>query len=214
MRYILIAISFLFLSANSLRSQKFEICDVPAWVKNVDPPAGSKVSKYDVSSGVYTSLYNNQINFGEEADFTRCIVNILTHGGVTNASQIYISYDTSYQHLQFHYLYIWRNGKKIDRTNELSLETLNNETGLQSGIYTGLITAYDILEDVRKDDRIEYAYTIFRSNPIFNKKQYRFIPLETESPIDLFSVRIMFSQKIILFSCMVMPMKMILKIYQ
>ena len=192
MRYLLASFVILTIGFGPLKSQNFEICDIPEWVKEVENPSSSKVSKYDVSSGVYTSLYDHQINLGEEADFTHCIINILTHGGVTNASQIYISYDTSYQHLQFHYLYLWRNGQKIDRTNDLSLETISNETDLHAGIYTGLITAHDILEDVRKDDRLEYAYTIIGDNPIFNHKQYRLIPLESESPIDLFSMRILY----------------------
>ena len=169
MRYFFLIFVFFFLThIESVYSQKFEIANIPDWVTPVNPLIESKVTQYEISSGVYTSLFDSQINLGIGADFSHYIASVLTNGGVSNASEIYISYDTSYQSLSFHYLYIWRKGKKIDRTSELSFEILKNEENLQSGIYTGLITAYDILDDIRKDDKIEYAYTIFGDNPIFS----------------------------------------------
>ena len=197
MRYYFFLIIILLFAANVfLNAQNFEISAVPDWVVPKVPPTESTVSKYDVNSGVYTSLFDYQINLNEGADFTHVALNILTNGGVTTASELSISYDTSYQELQFHYLYIWRNGEKIDKTGELSLEMLNNEQSLQIGIYTGLITAYDILEDVRKNDRLEYAYTVIGDNPIFDDNRFVLMPMEDVNPIDHYSLRVLYNKEV------------------
>lgn len=174
-----------------LFAQDIEFKPVPSWVNPIESPEKSNFSKYDISSGSYISLYDMQVNLDEEADFMHQTINIISTAGITSASQIYISYDSSYQKIDFHYLYIWRNGKKIDRTEELSFEPLTNENNLDAGIYTGLITAYDILEDIRKDDKIEYAYTLVGDNPIFENSRYRFLPLENNNPVDLLYIRLL-----------------------
>ena len=116
----------------------------------------------------------------------------MSYSGITNASQISVTYDTSYQQLKIHHLYIWRDGKIIDYTKDLSIEILNNEHNLTEGIYNGTITAYDILEDVRKGDLIDFEYTLTGSNPIFEKEQYYFIPLEVSNQIDFYSIRFIY----------------------
>jgi len=177
-----------------LRAQTYTFTPVPEWVVNMDIPSESSVSKYDVLSGYYLTLADYQINLDEEAVFNHEVINVSSYGGITNASQLSILYDTNYQKLYIHYLYIWRKGKKIDRTSDLSLEIMNHEQLLNQGIYTGQITAYDILNDIRKDDMIDFAYTLVGDNPIFEGEKYLFIPLEQLNPVDLFSVRILYSK--------------------
>lgn len=183
--YLLLSIPMLVLAEDH-----FELTPVPEWVKPVEIPTNSKVSKYDVLGGAYTALIDEQYNLVNEADFTHLVIEIVSNAGVGNASEISIPYDTAYQHLDFHYLRIWRNGNMIDRTDDLTFEFLRNENLLDASIYTGQVTAYDILEDIRKGDRVEYAYTITGDNPIFEKKRFRFMPLEQANPVDRLSLRI------------------------
>ncbi len=49
-------------------------------------------------------------------------------------------------------------------------KVLQNEKDLSKFIYSGTYDAFLLLEDVRKGDRIEYAYTIKGDNPIFGRK--------------------------------------------
>jgi len=183
---------FLFTSATF--SQKFNIEKESDWIKTVDIPAKSLVKKYDVSSGYYLTLVDCQYNLEKNADYSHTVLNVVSYSGITKASQLSVSYDTSYQQLKIHHLYIWRNGGKIDRTNDLSFKILNNEYNLQNGIYMGLITAYCNLDDIRKDDLIDFAYTLLGQNPIYNNEKYLFLPLESSNPIDLYSIRILYSK--------------------
>lgn len=183
-------------------SQEINFTETPSWVKTKALPTNSEVNKYDVNNGVYTTLYDLQQNLNTNTEFLHLGLNVLSYGGVKNASEIYITFDSSYQTVDFHYLNIWRNGVKQDRTKELTFETLNNETNLQAGIYSGKITAYDILEDIRKGDIIEYAYSIVGQNPIFDGNQYNIFSLATNNPIDEIFIRLIADQNLdVNFKC-------------
>ncbi|NCA76500.1 MAG: DUF3857 domain-containing protein [Alphaproteobacteria bacterium] len=185
---------FLILSSSCGFSQKFRIEKEADWIKLIDIPTKSLVKKYDVSAGYYLTLADRQINLDQNASYTRDVINVVSYSGITQASQLSVTYDTSYQQLNIHHLYIWRNGDKIDRTGDLSFKILNNEYNLHIGIYMGLITAYCNLNDIRKDDLIDFSYTLVGKNPIFNDGKYLFIPLESNNPIDLYSIRIWYSK--------------------
>jgi hypothetical protein len=177
------------------QAQNYSFEKTPEWVKSIDINQNSSISKYDIMAGYYLTLADYQVNLEEEAIFNHEVTNIVAYSGITNASQLAVTYDTTYQKLKIHYLNIWRNGKKIDRTNELTLEILNTENNLNQGIYTGQITAYDILNDIRKGDLIDFAYTLIGDNPIFENEKYLFIPLEMLNPIDFYSVRILYPKE-------------------
>lgn len=183
-----------FLMPPLLNAQNYDFTEIPSWVKAIDIPKESEISKYDIASGYYLTMGDYQFNLETNTIFNRDVFNVISYNGITNASQISVAFDTSYQKLHIHHLLIWRNGKRLDRTEDLSLEILNTEQLLNQGIYTGQITAYDILNDIRKDDLIDFAYSIEGENPIFNNEKYLFLPLESFNPIDLYYVRLIYAK--------------------
>lgn len=188
-KFLIVLVLFI---SNTVQAQNYNFEAIPNWVKLIDIPEKSVLSKYDISSGYYLKLADYQVKLDIGAYFYREVRNVISYSGITKASQLLITYDTSYQHLQIHHLFIWRKGKKIDRTNDLSIEIMNNEYNLQQGIYTGAITAYDNLDDIRKDDLIDFAYTLVGNNPIFGDNKYLFIPIAAMNPIDLYRVRVLY----------------------
>lgn len=194
MKHISLITLLSFFSFQLLYAQKYPVVKTPVWVKPVDIPQHSTFDKYDIKSGYYLTLGDYQVNLEEDANYTRQVINVVSYSGITNASQLLISYDTSYQQLKIHHLYIWRKGVKLDRTKDLSFERMNNEYNLQKGIYMGMISAYDNLDDIRKDDLIDFAYSIIGNNPIFDHEKYLFMPLEGTNPIDLYAIRILFAK--------------------
>lgn len=196
MRYILAVLLALMLifSTNGL-AQNYQFQSADKWVKHVEIPKESAISKYDINAGYYYTLADYQVNLDQEAIYSHEVIDVVAYSGISNASQLSVAYDTSYQKLVIHHLYIWRKGKKIDRTKDLSFEIMNNEEALEQGIYTGTITAYDILNDIRKDDQIDFAYTVYGDNPIFDNEKYLFVPLEMMNPIDLLSIRVLYDKE-------------------
>ncbi|MCH2199624.1 MAG: DUF3857 domain-containing protein [Flavobacteriales bacterium] len=187
------AILFLFgcLLTEHIEAQldEFMLAPTPEWVNEVEIPDYA-ISKYDVSSGVYGKLVDTQVNLNQQADFSRVVLEVLTQGGVRNASELYISYDPAYQKVEFHHFKIIRNGNEIDKTDELTFEKLNTEESLGFGIYTGVITAYEILNDIRKGDILDYAYTIYGDNPIFDNSHFRYYDLVSSEPTGRYSIRL------------------------
>lgn len=175
-----------------VEAQNFSFEKIPSWIKPIEIPENSHASKYEISSGYYLTLADYQINLEEDAIFSHEVTNVVSYSGITNASQLSVIYDTSYQHLKIHHLYIWRKGEKIDYTKNLSFEILSNEYNLNVGLYAGKVTAYEILNDIRKNDLIDFSYTLTGNNPIFENEKYLFIPLETINQIDLYSVRVIY----------------------
>ncbi len=183
----ILSLTLLLISLN-LWSNDINFSPIPSWVKPVEIPQSSNFSKYDIESGYYIKLYDYQTNLDDYSMFNHYVIKVASYSGITNASQITVSYDSTYQKLSIHHLYIWRDGKKIDRTKDLSFENIKNETNLNRGIYIGYVTAYDNLEDIRKDDMIDFAYSLDGYNPIFGEYRYLFSSLEFQSYIDLFSL--------------------------
>jgi hypothetical protein len=189
-----ILLSFIILFCNQLVSAAsgYIVPNLPTWVVPVQSDVKSKVTMYDVNSGYYTTLYDNQMNLETAEDYVHFKLKVLTNGGVEEASEINISFDSSYQKAEFHYVYIWRNGKKIDKTESLDLKLLTNETQLESNIYNGKVKLYDVLQDVRKNDIVEYAYTVKGNNPIYENFRYNSSGLQGYNPIDHLYIRFVY----------------------
>lgn len=190
----IIIFTFLLLVFQTINAQIYSFKEIPQWVKTVEIPDTSIFSKYDITSGFYYKLCDYQINLETNTTFNHEVLNVVSYSGITEASQLSISLDSSYQNIEIHHLYIWRRGEKIDYTEELDFEIMKNDYSLQDGIYTGIITLYSILEDIRKDDLIDFSYSLIGDNPIFNNEKYLFIPLASMSPIDLYSVRVLYGK--------------------
>ncbi len=193
MRYFLLGIAMLLLSLVAY-AQKHSIEKEPDWIKPASINTTSQTNKLDVSSGYYLTLADYQVNLDENASYSNQVINVVSYSGITEASQLAVEYDTSYQRLIIHHVYIWRKGVKKARLNELDFKVLHNEYELQNGIYSGLITVYCNIDDVRKDDLIDFAYTLVGKNPIFKDEKYLIVPLESGNPVDVYSTRIIYSK--------------------
>jgi transglutaminase-like putative cysteine protease len=180
--------------SSSVFSQNYKIEKEDTWIKPLTHRAKSKINKYDVSWGYYTLLSDYQFNLDKNASYYHDVVSVVSYSGITKVSQLSVNYDTSYQKLKIHHLYVWRNGQKLDRTSTLTFNNLNNEYQLENGIYTGLVTAYCNLVDIRKDDLIDFSYTIIGKNPILAEGKYLFLPLESANMIDQLNVKILYSK--------------------
>jgi hypothetical protein len=100
------------------------------------------------------------VDLSKEAYFSRTVYNVKNYSGITQVSQLQVEFDTTYQQLSVHHLIVWRDGKPLNRTKELNFKTINQETNLNQGIYGGQLTVYEILNDIRKGDLIDFAYTL------------------------------------------------------
>ncbi|MBO9675646.1 MAG: DUF2569 family protein [Sphingobacteriaceae bacterium] len=141
---------------------------LPSWLQKVNV-VNNKPAYKNIQDGYYLFLIEKQNNLESKEQYSHIIREISNSTGVQNGSEISVSYDPSYEKLVFHQLTVWRNNQPINKLRLQNFKILQNEKELSRFIYSGLYTAYLILDDIRKGDRIEYAYTIQGSNPVFPK---------------------------------------------
>lgn len=156
--------------------------NTPSWLVGIDQK-GDKPSEKDINDGYYAALIEKQNHAELQESYMHVIRQIVSDAGVQNGSEISVTYDPSYEKLIFHRITVWRNGKPSDRLNASKFKVLQNEKDLSRFIYSGTYDAYMILDDIRKGDRIEYAYTIKGANPVFGNKYTETFYLENSSSI-------------------------------
>jgi hypothetical protein len=141
----------------------------PSWIVKLSPKT-YKVNSKEVSDGYYMGLVDKQNHAELKEEYRHYTREIISPSGVQNASEISVTYDPGFQKLTFHKIIVWRNSRPMDKLKTSNFKILQKEKELTKFIYSGTFDAYLILDDVRKGDRIEYAYTIKGQNPIFGNK--------------------------------------------
>ncbi|HEY4326260.1 MAG TPA: DUF3857 domain-containing protein [Mucilaginibacter sp.] len=153
------------------------ISSKPSWIL-LSKPYDKKPASRNVENGAYDELIEEQVNVEEHATYNHVITQIISESGVQNNSEISVSFNPAYERLDFHEIIVWRNNKSEMRLNAGAFKVLPQEDEIEKFIYNGTYSAKCILSDIRKGDKIEYAYTITGSNPIFNGKFCRSIYLQ------------------------------------
>jgi transglutaminase-like putative cysteine protease len=149
----------------------------PGWLSTCKP-YDQKPNLRTIESGYYYALIEQQVNIEKQATYRHIIKEIISGTGVQNASDISVSFNPSYQKLEFHSIIVWRDNKAENRLTASAFKMLAEEDDFSRFIYNGTYAAKYILNDIRKGDRIEYAYTITGDNPIFYNKFCRTVFLQ------------------------------------
>ena len=170
-RTLKLLLSILLIIAPSwLQAQKVSTSPTPTWLAPYSPDLTQKPNTKNISDGYYLLLLEEQRQAELRSNYQHYIRQIISEAGIQNGSEISVDYDPQYEKLNFHKIVIHRDGKEINRLPGASFKLLQKEQDLSRFIYSGTYTAYLILEDVRKGDQIEYAYSITGDNPIFSGK--------------------------------------------
>jgi len=139
----------------------------PTWT-SACKPYNQKPSLRTVEDGYFFELIEHQVHVEKQADYHHYIRQIVSEPGIQNGSEIKISFDPTFERLDFHDITVWRDNKPYNRLKVSAFKILADEQELSNFIYQGTYSALCILSDIRKGDRIEYSYTITGRNPIFH----------------------------------------------
>lgn len=89
---------------------------------------------------------------------------------LSRLGQVMLQFNPSYQRLALHRLAILRGDQTIDHTATASVRFLQREAQLESGVYSGTITASFLLPDVRVGDALQLLFSVEGSNPILGDR--------------------------------------------
>ncbi|RKE56734.1 DUF3857 domain-containing protein [Sphingobacterium detergens] len=141
----------------------------PSWLRSATKKP-IKPNLDDISDGYYYELIEHQINLGSQTKYYKDIKVVFDQSGIENLGQVQVTFDPHFQKLQLHELKIIRKGKDINLLPQAKFNLLASETELSRSIYNGSQMAHCVLEDLRKDDKIVFAYSIIGANPVFENK--------------------------------------------
>lgn len=167
MRLVSFSILF-FVSIYCFSVNEVQKTSLPRWVKNI---SSYEEKTLNGTSGYQYCLIDLQENLIEQSLYRHYVIKILNSEGVQSMSDIDITFDPTYQKLQFHKLQVVRGGKIIDKLKDSDIKLIQREKNLEKSIYDGSLTALINLKDIRESDVIEYSYSIIGFNPI-NKGKY------------------------------------------
>jgi hypothetical protein len=182
MRYILFILLLISGTINA-QQKNFSITPAPSWLIPYHPDLEKKADPREVRDGYYALLFEEQDNAEQHAVYHHIIRQIVNEAGIQNGAEISVDYDPAYEKLHFHQIIIHRNGHVINKLQASRFKFLQQEEELSRFIYSGLYTAYFLMEDIRKGDQIEFAYTVEGNNPIFENKYSNSFYFATSDPI-------------------------------
>lgn len=141
------------------------------------------MAQRNIENGFFYRLIEEQINIEQKAHYVHIERQIVSEAGIQNGSEISIGFDPSYERLDVHEIIVWRDNKPQRRISASLFKVIADEKDLSKFIYQGTFSAYCILDDIRKGDRIEYAYTLTGRNPIFGNHFSDNIYLQVSQPV-------------------------------
>jgi transglutaminase-like putative cysteine protease len=154
-----------------------------AWVTVTNYDHSSTGLDNEAEDGYIDLVYEEQVSIQEQSLYCRRATKILTEAGIQNSSQVSVDFDPMYQQLIFHSVRIIRDGQVLNKLNLSKIKTIEREKELDRFMYDGSLSSILFLEDVRKGDIIEYAYTIKGFNPVFKDKYAHDFSLNFTVPV-------------------------------
>jgi tetratricopeptide (TPR) repeat protein len=159
------AIVSLFIGTTARADDHLHFGPPPKWVEPVIEP------QVETSGGALgIRLLDGQTHFDSDGthQFVRQILAVNAAEGLQQAGTIGAVWQPTTDRLTFHKAVIYRGGKEIDVLKDgKSFSILRRESGLETFIIDGRLTATMQVPDLRVGDELEFAYTLDSNNPLF-----------------------------------------------
>ncbi|MGK6353447.1 DUF3857 domain-containing protein [Parapedobacter sp. DT-150] len=194
--YALVAVCFCFtfLFTGSVFGQPaVSRSPTPSWVEAV-VPNGHRPEAKKISDGYYFKLLDYQQHAEQQVSYTHIIREIVNESGVQYGVDISVSFSPAYQKLQFHELWVIRDGQRTNALNIDKFKVVAVEQDAASFLYNGDYSAYLVLDDIRVGDQIEYSYSIIGRNPVFEGRFFDDVYLQGSVPISQLHTSILVSK--------------------
>lgn len=157
-------------NVSAAQNSKLSIGKEPAWVTNNPLDYNNERLAGEAEDGLLDMGFEKQVSLADQCRYCKKTVKILSDAGVQNGSEISVNFDPVYEQLIFHSIHIIRDGHIINKLQLSRFKTIQQEKELERHTYDGSLTALLVLDDVRRNDIIEYSYSIKGFNPVFKGK--------------------------------------------
>ena len=135
---------------------------VPRWVQ----PHAVPDSK--TAGAAVLVLSDSQILVGDTpVEFTHRAVKINDASVLSTIGRLPLAFIPAYQRMVLHTLQVVRDGVVLDRLAGAQVRFLQREAGLENNLYSGVVTASILIDDLRVGDTLELAFSTIGQNPVF-----------------------------------------------
>jgi hypothetical protein len=126
-----------------------------------DVPAATPARLAGAHNGIVYLMSDFQVRATAQGhdDWYRVTMRVADRSGLESVGQISESFDPHFETMGVHFVHIIRDGRVIDRTDEVKFRVVAQEDDLDEGIVSGTMKAIANLRDVRVGDVVDYALT-------------------------------------------------------
>ena len=154
---------------------------VPAWVEQDN---GSQIADSNTAAPIVVRLSDVQTFLDKQATtYVHRMMQANEASMLTQVGRIEIPFHPEYQKVGLHSIKVIRGNQVFDKTNTADIRYLQMESELDSGIFTGSVTASVVIEDIRVGDIVDIAYSTTGQNPVFDGNFFQTMVWDNAYPI-------------------------------
>ncbi len=154
---------------------------VPSWVE-VDN--GSQVANASNAAPLVVRLSDVQTYVDKQATtYVHRMMQANEASMLTQVGRIEIPFHPEYQRVGLHNIRVIRGSQVFDKTATADIRYLQMESELDSGIFTGSVTASIVVDDIRVGDIVDIAYSTTGQNPVFDGHFFSTLVWDNSYPI-------------------------------
>lgn len=174
----------------SLSYSNIAISPPEGWVNIIEPPLN--VDIHPEATDVHYLLYDKQINAtGEKKRYYRMTYRLLNESAIADNGQQYFDFSPDYNTLTFHSFQVIRDGEVINQLSKERIQVIQREQDADRLMLDGRLSAFIILNDIRKGDIIDYSYSVSGTNPALKDTFYSYAKLQWSTPIEKINYRLL-----------------------
>lgn len=170
-----------------------KISITPEWIKEQTVNYHAETIAGSIADGIQYLMVNSQQKYTNNNTyyFQHYAQKVINESGLSDSATIEISFNPSFQELEFHEISILRNGQRINHLDLANIKILHREENSEKQIYDGSLTATMLLSDVRIGDILEYSYSLIGQNSVFENQAYDYFNLGWGPIVDKRFLRIL-----------------------
>jgi len=190
-----IVIGFLRLAAFVLAAEASDVApgvtieEVPEWVDAIIDFTPQASPPY-AEGGVYYHRSSDHFRPGEDAVFSRLVLEFQSHAGLEENSTLTWNVDPGFERVGIHWIRVFREGKWIDLMPDAEIDVVDARTEVQSWFYDDSKDVRIILKRIQVGDVLDYGFTRWGSNPVVDEFYSSSASLGYAVPVKEISVRI------------------------
>ncbi len=152
---------------------------LPAWVDPLPIP------RAESKAPVVVTLADTHLRVDHvHTAFVSRAIQVNDPAALGRIGQYPLHFVPQYQRIRLHAVRIIRGTESIDHTQKVDVRFLDRESRLEQGIYSGVVTAVLLIDDVRVGDTLHVMHSTEGSNPVFGSLYSEFAGWDQAEPVE------------------------------